>query len=447
MSTNQGSARPARLHKSALEAADLAYRSARYETALVALNAVDASSEAFALRATILRHIGKHEDALQEAYRAVQTAADQNARAYALCVVACVHIALGDIPRAKFSVESAAMEHPTSNRSRAKIGFFRALVAYASGDDVEAERELIEAYRAKGFRRAIALQLHAFILASREENHESCKMLLRAVEELDQDPHVEYYAHCLHNISFIAGEIDVEIDLHDIRGRLRRLPWTGALHTFRFWSYRNFGLRLALDGGVGVELGLSMLHQSADYAMTSAQRTLALLDSAQVAFHVGEPQNGMAFLRDADDLARTVNWSEETSAYGAGNERLALLIAAELYAPINPDRAAGYLRMYDGLPPMHATMTLSHDRRRLAIEDHARGVVSAAIGDTAHAIASLQRAMETFERIAYKWRAAASGLRLHEITKEDSYRARAEALIRPSYPKSWIAEILAKIRC
>jgi DNA-binding NarL/FixJ family response regulator len=72
---------------------------------------------------------------------------------------------------------------------------------------------------------------------------------------------------------------------------------------------------------------------------------------------------------------------------------------------------------------------LARDRRLHAMEEYARGNVLAASGDRAAAVGLLSGAYATFSSINYAWRAAAAALRLHAITDDNAWLARASEAV------------------
>jgi tetratricopeptide (TPR) repeat protein len=415
-----------------------AFCRAEYTFALKAAEELEPTSEAHVLRSMILRYLGRHEEAVHAARMGISGATTNDEKALAFCALANTQLATGLFNEARATL--ARVETPASELSvsaRSEIGFLRTVYAYVTGDPERAELEIIEAYRDPNpHTRSRVLQIHAFICGLKENYRESCKLFVRALDEIDKSPVVHLHSQILMAISFLASEVDVKVDLADMRRRLREMSWTEHMGTQRYWAHRNFGLRLALDGGVGAQLGLRLLSKSAEYAVKPTQKVLAILDSSATSFHYGEPHNGASWLTMADELAAQTDWAAE-----GGDERIALLIAAELFAETQPQRADGYLRLFESLPPMSNLMALSHGSRMPATVAHAKGVVARYGGRTEEAVAQFKVAFELFKKASYQWRQAESALQIYQITGDERYRKRGQRLIRP-HSESWIAEML-----
>lgn len=422
-----------------LAVATAAFHRGDFAFALRAVEAHAPTTMAHALRSQILRRTGRVDEAHDAARMAVAAVLTIEDRAFAACALVSIYIVLGrqdDAVKLLDGLEDIRTK--LSPLARGRIGFFRAFLAWFRGDAVTAEHDMLEAYRSDDpFERMCALQLHAYIYALSDKYVEACEMLIRALKESDKAPSAPWVAEILSNVSFLTAELAVKVDLPDLRRRLREFPWTPELARHRFLAYRNFGLRLVVDGGVGAHLGILMLQQSSECAATPAQGCLVRLDASQAAFCLGEPEHGRAHLVAAQDMLVQVDWSLEDR-----DERLALLTASEVVAPTDPARAHEYLEAFQALPPMSALQDLSHGNRLPAMVAHAEGVIARWAGNESVAVERFTFALEAFEAMKYRWRAADACLELHAITKNALYLSRADELLNGDYKESWLRMLL-----
>ncbi len=431
--------RPLRVPFDPLASATAAFRRGDFEFALRAVESQQPTTKAHCLRSSILRRMNRPQEAHDAAEWAVAAAQDDEDRALAACTMATSLSVLKRPEEALVAIaEADDLRYRVSDFTRGRVGFTRALMAWGAGDAEAAEREMLEAYRcADPHERMCSRQLHAFVCFLREEHDKACEMLVMALAEHDKAPSAPWEAQIIANISFLSSELATKVNLNDMRRRIRALPWTPGLHEHRFWAHRNFGLRLVTEGGLSTQVGITFLRQGQDFAVTLAQKAMATLDSAQAAFHVEEREHAEAFLSQGVELLGKVDWAKES-----GDERFSLLAAAEMLAPKKPAEAATLLETFRTLPPMGYLQAFSHGNRLPAMLAHAEGVVARWSGEKDRAVERFTFALEAFEEIKYRWRAAEACFELHMLTENALYRARGEELLNGDYRESWLRMLL-----
>jgi DNA-binding NarL/FixJ family response regulator len=421
-----------------LDAATAAYYRAEYDVALeIADTAPERDFSMHVVRVDSFRRLERCEDAIDAAHSAIEYAQTPDQRALATALLAGAQVAAGAIADAERTLARIRREkHIWSASTRGQIACVRAIAAYSAGNFGVAEEELLDAYADPDpVAKARAQQIQAFIFAARGDYVKQGTLLFHALRTLQRPNAVDVglRASILHNLSVVIREVPFETDIAALRTELESLPWTSHLATARFNSHRYIGWRMVLEGGLHTTIGLRMLHLSGEYACSEMQRALALLDTAQVSIELREPCHADVHLQRAEELIRRVDW-----AHVLGDERLALLTAADLFIPTRLSAAAQYLDQFRALPAMHPWMALSHDDRSKAIEASVTGRLARHTGDTQSAIRALSFAYKVFHGAKYQWRAALAASELFTLTQQTIWWQRATAEVAP-YPASWVA--------
>jgi DNA-binding CsgD family transcriptional regulator len=163
-----------------------------------------------------------------------------------------------------------------------------------------------------------------------------------------------------------------------------------------------------------------------------AWRVAALTDRAYLACALGEHRWAAQELRDAHELASTIDWSTV-----AGEEKLALPVLAEMFARRDPSVAINYAATFRNSANNYPRVLSSrNDRRVLALESYSLGKVQAELGETEEARRLLTQAWEIYEHLGIGWRAARAALALAELGDE-GWREKAERSLHP-YQRSWL---------
>ena len=142
-----------------------------------------------------------------------------------------------------------------------------------------------------------------------------------------------------------------------------------------------------------------------------------------------------------ESLAQTVEWRGTQ-----GEERVALILLAELFSPLDPSRAAAYIAQYTSLGRLGAPqLHLTYGTRLDAIVAYVQGIVQIALGNVKQGTKSLRDSLAIFDDAAYEWRAGRCALRLYEATRDGQYLERAEHLLR-NYAASWLGNEFRRLR-
>ena len=174
---------------------------------------------------------------------------------------------------------------------------------------------------------------------------------------------------------------------------------------------------------------------AADLAASDALRLLALVDRASLIWEMDEPFTAADALDEAEELARSVDWSATSR-----RERFALLQLAILLARREPLRADAALRTYEAIAKHDSGCG---DKRQRAAEAHAFGATAAACGHAAAAAPLFAEAFRLYRERRCAWRAALVALDLHELSGDDALLGFAQRRAK-RMPHSWLARRVGK---
>ena len=215
---------------------------------------------------------------------------------------------------------------------------------------------------------------------------------------------------------------------------LEQLKWTPDVQVDHFQATRVLGWHSFLQGeGMRAQRYFKTCHS---LAPSTAWQIMAHLDRASVASISQNDLWAMEELYEADRLSDEVTW-EATS----GEERFALVTLAVLFAKSDMARALHYVALYNqiGTDSIQPTLAIVHDRRATAIERYASGRVQQVLGEIQLAEQLLTEAYEIFTHVGYHYRAAITGLALHEVSGDPVWQERSlEHASR--YPNSRVPE-------
>ena len=215
------------------------------------------------------------------------------------------------------------------------------------------------------------------------------------------------------NLALLAREIYLPDVLQLLERHIDAAPWPIDRRNRHFEALKALGWCHALRGDYFS--AFRRLKASQRVIDDRARVTTAHLERAYLAHCNNELLWHRQELAEAEDLARTVEWEIEE-----GEERAALLLLAELFAPIDRTKAAQYVARYDALPALN-----QKNGPFAARAEYSRAVVDLAIGNKNAAIALLKHAEGTYEKVRYDWRAGRCALRLYEATGDAVYQKRA----------------------
>lgn len=265
----------------------------------------------------------------------------------------------------------------------------------------------------------------------------SLQRLLGQIDPADEDLAIQA-AYATYTLAILARELDLPQALPVIERQLRACVWPPDLNVQRFQSLKALGWSYALRGDYFN--AFRYLKKSMAFAPSTAWQAIATADRAYLARCLNEERWSRQELSEAEELADTVEWRTTRN-----EERIGLLLLAEMFAGIDVGRAAQYMALFRDLGELRAPMLqYGHDDARLQAQaDYSAGVTQLALGNSKSGIKLLRGSYETYDRIGYDWRAGRSALRLFEATGEGGYLQIAGEKLR-HYPNSWLADELRK---
>ncbi len=280
-----------------------------------------------------------------------------------------------------------------------------------------------------------ALSWRSWMHAGVEDYHAQLRDLADAFKLFKRAGHlcnltsVAISLHALLRLAFEIGDAEL---LSAGETAYESIEWTADIQGYRFLCAR----ALAWDAYLRGEPARAqwLFKDSKEYAPNRAWQVMAHVDRAYVARMNGNEAWATEELYQAHALAGGVMW-----AATVGEERMALVTLAVLFAPIDMAKAQRYVSMFiqighDGMDP---TLAASHDRRAVAFEKYATGCVQQVLGNTDLAVRSLETAFEIFSQSEHYYRAALAASTLYEITKLPAWLEMARASAG-RFPKSAI---------
>ncbi|HKU68113.1 MAG TPA: LuxR C-terminal-related transcriptional regulator [Candidatus Baltobacteraceae bacterium] len=282
------------------------------------------------------------------------------------------------------------------------------------------------------------LDLHVSILrgaiaSANEHLPAQGAILLEALRRVRAGANVEVYLYAM-LVTQIAA-LAVELPGSELRdaaiAHVDTVPWTRDIGDLHFHAVRAIAWRHALEGD---EFNaFRRLKQALAAAGSDAWRVAALTDRAYLAAALGERRWAAQELRDAHELASTIDWNGV-----AGEEKLALPVLAQLFAPRDASVAIGYVTTFGSVGKNFPRILSSRrDRRVQALEAYSLGKVQLALGEVEEARRLLANAWTIYERLGIEWRAARAALALADIDESHDWRERATAALT-AYPRSWL---------
>ena len=360
-------------------------------------------------------------------------------RARATVLLGAAHARVGDYRSAKASFERASQlasgKSVHNELLRLELAYHTAATFWMQRKLDEAEAALKPVLKTPGSDLYVeALILRGAIYAARERYETQAGVLLEALraETSSSRPNVYRWAHVAAQISYLSRELSNQSIRETSAEQVERIPWTDDLADVQFNMLKAVGWRRALEGDY--LNAFRYLKRAAACAPTVPWRVMASCDRAYLAASLGEPRWAEQEVSEAAELAKTVEWRAI-----AGEERVALLLLAELYAPLDGALAMSYVARFQETGDRYsATLSFNADRRVDAMVAYSLGYVQQHLGDSSEAEASFREAFRIHDAIGYDWRAARTAIGLWRVTKDASWLSIAETKLQP-YPQSWLA--------
>jgi DNA-binding CsgD family transcriptional regulator/tetratricopeptide (TPR) repeat protein len=286
-----------------------------------------------------------------------------------------------------------------------------------------------------------ALHLESWILSRESRVREQARVLSEILRLLDPNSrdHIDHRVRACQTLAALAREAYLPQATSLVERHLGGLPWPDFFNTARFQTTKALAWAKALQGDYFN--AFRFLKQSAAAAPDDAWRTMVLCDRAYLANARGEENWFRQELFDAEEAAEITDWEHRTD-----ESPVALLLLAELCAPINAPQASAYLARFRSLGDVRSERSLMRDDERFrALVDYSTGVVDMHLGERKLAMSRLQNALKTYERVGFDWRAARCALRLFDVTGKETFLDIAEQRLT-HYGGSWLAEELRQRR-
>jgi DNA-binding NarL/FixJ family response regulator len=356
----------------------------------------------------------------------------------------------GDVTRGLALLSDLAADaerHDVHPAIRGEIAFTRALAHWTGGELVQAERHAAQAEAAHADVISVrATHLLGFAAIARGSYHEAL-LFFRAAQEA--------YWRCRHRDRELIEVTVLEIASLELTLRSKGVPGSHAhaesrrvhddtaappaptiarMQTFACdaWLY-------ALDGDT--RAAYQLMREASKIPTAPAWQVWTLAGRAAVALAFGERLGAADHAGAALSLVDGVAWDETH-----GEERVGLLLLAEVMATTHPAESTNVLARYTALrSPIEPGEVLARDARLRALEDHVHGVVARAGGDTRTAAARLESAAAQWTAVGNRWRAA---LALIELAGTATARARdaaaanlteARRSVQANFPRSFLA--------
>lgn len=356
-------------------------------------------------------------------------------------------LVLGQDDNARACIETAERLVAASRSAEleAQLRLHQALMAWTKRDFATTEalaRSAMSSDHAETL--ALAGQFLGFVAAGRGRYMEQIAILESALAELDtvreRDLWIE--VSILQNISGIINDLYLPAVARRMSDRAEAIEWPNELSVQRHHILR----ALAYSRSLGSDpfLPFEYLSRAAAFSPTDAWKLVSRLDRI---FMIQEMSGDRivkdfdvpAELRYAEELTQTLDWREVD-----GEERLALLLLAEIVADQRPKDAGRYLSLYRDLQQTMSPLLMGKsDARVLANESFIEGIVVAANGDTQRGIQLVGNAFEFWDDVGYSWRATRAAIKLYQLSGEERH---IEWAFRESrrYPYSWLSDAVSR---
>jgi DNA-binding CsgD family transcriptional regulator len=282
--------------------------------------------------------------------------------------------------------------------------------------------------------------LRSYILARQERYREQAQAVsdvLDLIGEKREHFAEDWYA-AVHTLAVLAREMPVESLAKRARSEVDvDFSWSPDFATSRFQALKAVAWCRALAGD---ELSCFRYLRLAQHVNVGpVWKTILHLDRAYFASIVGEEQWAANEFSSAEDLAERIDWEETI-----GEERIALLLLAELATTHAPKRAPFYIARFNHLGKLRSNLQhFAFDDRLSAMAAYSTGLVHLA-SDDERAERFLRTAWGTFDRIGYDVRAALAAMALYRATRKARWLHLAEDKLE-GYPHAWLQRKLSQL--
>lgn len=389
------------------------------------------------LRARIFLKMRQHGEAIEFLNGSHFNRATRAQNAERFLLLAIAHSRSNRFTEADEYFERAAANGPDLTRT-GELAYWRGRRYLEQGRPEDAQAQVRDVRRGEGDTARIRADLlESFVLTQQRRYLDAALLLMHLLESMDglKDEHREAEIWALHNLAVLARELDAPKIRRFVKARINRQEWTDDFRVNQFQTLKAVGWCHALESDYFN--AFRYLKMAGEIAPSAPWRAMTLLDRAYLARCIGEPLWSRSELAEAQEILESVAWGDMDD-----EERVALVLAAELCASVNSGRAASYLAKFFGLrDAINPQLHFRYDERLTALAEYANGVVQAQLGNRKSASAALRKAWNVYNEIGYDWRAARCALRLYELTQDAQWQDRAREKLR-NYAGSWLYDEL-----
>jgi DNA-binding NarL/FixJ family response regulator len=344
---------------------------------------------------------------------------------------------LGDRQSSKACLRNAAALLGDDEALHAELHYHRAALLWIDRRLEAAASALAKVKTQRGDDLDLQVQIiRGAIASANEELDEQGFIVLDALERIRSRSKPPAYLHAMivSQVAALAVELP-RVDLRDAALReLERVQWTRDISDLHFHTKRAIAWRHALDGDEFS--AFRRLKEAVAITASPAWRVAALADRASLATAFREERWAAQELRDAHELAASIDW-----AAVEGEEKLALPVLAELFSAREPATAMHYAATFKSSKTFSPILSSNSDRRVEALECYALGTVQLELGEAAEAKRLLKRAWKIYSELGISWRAARAAIALAKLPDETAWLAKAKEALAP-YPRCWLQKDL-----
>lgn len=333
----------------------------------------------------------------------------------------------------------AALSAAYDNVQHAKIKSGKDLVDYVAAtelwqrkDYAAAEKLLRPIAMRGGVCGAKAFALWSWIEASRERYDKQIELLKKAWQVLPLHEDVYVGAKIIHALAYLSCDLYQPELAAFVSRAADKIPWTDDLIEQQIETRRAIAWNHALSGEI--VSALMQFRRNEHLASTDTTKVQTLLDRARISFGIGETSNYRLYAEWAAEMAEKIQWGKSNQA-----DRMCLLELAALYAPIDGMRARSILERYQQITtPISNTLSYGNgDKRRVAAEQYAAGVVARYLDAPGAAALHLRESFRLYKNIKHHWRAVLAAYHLDAIGQDPAITECALIWTREEFPRAW----------
>jgi DNA-binding CsgD family transcriptional regulator len=285
-----------------------------------------------------------------------------------------------------------------------------------------------------------SLLLEGFILDQEGRHRDEAHLLLELLRRIDpnREEFMDVRAWATDTLSYLARELYIPEALPEIERQLGGVEWPEDLNDRRFQALKALGWSCALRGDYFN--AFRYLRLCTRKATDDIGRATAAAERAELLRCNGEQLWSRQELAEAEEYAESVDWKRVRD-----DARVVLLLLAELFAPIDPAKAAYFQARFvevDGIKSPH--YNLKDDPRLAALAQYSQGMLNIASDRRKIGIDLLKKALATFRAHSYDWRTGRCALQLYALTQDDGYLNLAREYLR-HYMGSWLGDECRKL--